>query len=113
MEKTEPIACSLTESELTERMASWREVASRGTSRYAEKGRIVSSYRRDERLLQQLRELIAAEAECCSFMQFNIEERPEEVVVELRVPPEMSDALAVMLGVVTQQPDSAPHPVST
>jgi hypothetical protein len=35
-------------------------------------------------------------------MQFKVEEPPDQVVVELRVPEDMSEALAVMLRLVTQ-----------
>jgi hypothetical protein len=75
-------------------------------------GGIVSTYPQDQEVLDQLRRLIAAEAECCAFMRFNVQEGADEVVVELRVPEDMSEeALAVMLGLVTQQP--APGPASS
>lgn len=105
-------ACSLTESQLVDRMARWRRVASQAMSRHSEKGRIVWSYPRDEGLLEQLRELIAAEAECCSFMRFNIEEKPDGLEVELRVPDDLSDALTVMLGLRPQEPRSGREPAS-
>ena len=112
MAKQEMLACSLSGPELVERVREWADVASHATSRHVEKGRIVSTYPPDQQLLQQLRELISAEAECCPFMKFNVEERPDEVEVELRVPDDMSEALAVMLGLVTQQPGSAPQSAS-
>ena len=102
MTSTETLACSLAGDELIQRLGEWAAVASRATSRHVEKGRIVSTYPPDEDILRRLRDLIAAEAECCSFMQFEVKEGPDEVEVELRVPDEMSEALAVMLGLVTQ-----------
>ena len=45
-------------------------------------------------------------------MQFDVEERPDQVVVELRVPEDMSEALAVMLGLVTQQSGPAAQTAS-
>ncbi|MDQ3987312.1 MAG: hypothetical protein M3280_12550 [Actinomycetota bacterium] len=98
--------------ELVERIKEWGRVASRATSRHVGKGRIVSTFPRDRELVQQLRRLIAAEARCCSFMQFNVEERPEQVVVELRVPDDMSETLAGILGLLTQQAPSASQPAS-
>ena len=98
----ETLACSLAGDELVGRIREWTQVTARATSRHVEKGRIVSTYPIDEELLRRLRELIAAEAECCSFMQFEVKEGPDQVTVELRVPDEMSEALAVMLGLVTQ-----------
>ena len=97
------LACSLSGPELVERVREWGDVASHATSRRVEKGRIVSTYPRDAGVLRRLRRLIAAEADCCPFMHFHIEEGPDEVEVELRVPDDMSEALAVMLGLVTEQ----------
>ena len=96
--------------DLVERIEEWGQVTSRATSRHVERGRIVSTYPPDRDLVQQLRRLIAAEAECCTFMRFTVDERPDEVVVELRVPEDMSEALAAMLGLVTQRSGSAPRP---
>jgi hypothetical protein len=106
MTNEETLACSLSGPELVERIREWAEVATQATGRHVEKGRIVSTYPPNQGLLRELRRLIAAEAECCAFMQFDVEEGPDQVVVELRVPDEMSEALAVMLGLVTQQPAS-------
>ena len=102
MVNQETLACSLAGDELIERLGEWSTVASQATSRHVEEGRIVSTYPPDEDLIRRLRALIAAEAECCSFMEFHVKEGPDQVVVELRVPDEMSGALAVMLGLVTQ-----------
>jgi hypothetical protein len=113
MTNDQMLACSLSSPELAERIREWGEVASRATSRHVDKGRIVSTYPLDSQLLLQLRRLIEAEAECCPFMQFSVEEGPDQVEVELRVPDDMSEALAVMLGLVTQQPTSAPQTAST
>lgn len=103
MANSEPLACTLSGSELGERIMEWRHIASHATSRHVEKGRVVSTYPPDRRLLQQLRRLIAAEAQCCPFMRFNVEERPDQVEVELRVPDDMSEVLAVMLGLMSHR----------
>jgi hypothetical protein len=112
MANEETLACSLSGPGLIERISEWGQVASQATGRHVEKGRILSTYPPDRQLVQQLRMLIAAEAECCPFMQFNVEERPDQVVVELRVPEDMSEALAVMLGLVAQQSGPVAQPAS-
>jgi MerR family copper efflux transcriptional regulator len=91
-------ACTLSGPELLERIQAWQDVASQATSREVHEGRVVSTYPPDPQLLVRLRDLIAAEAECCPFMQFHVEERPTHVVVELRVPHGMGRTLAGMLG---------------
>ena len=81
MKETPIAACSLSGLELVERITEWAEVASHATSRHVEKGRIVSTYPLEEQVLQQLRKLFAAEAECCPFMQFDVEAGPNGVEV--------------------------------
>ncbi len=45
-------------------------------------------------VVHRIRRLIAAEADCCSFMDFNIRQHAGEIVVELTVPDEVGEALA-------------------
>ncbi len=109
MAQEEIIACTLNGPELVERIREWGEVASHARSRNVQKGRIVSTYPNDAQLLQRLRQLIADEAECCTFMKFNVHQHPDEIVVELTVPEDMGEALAVMLGMVTRGPADTAH----
>ncbi len=69
-------------------MEAWRQVVSRATSHDIHYGRVVATYPKDARLLDRLHELIAAEAECCPFLEFTVEERPDSVLTELRLPEE-------------------------
>jgi hypothetical protein len=98
METPQPLTCSLDGTELTARLDAWREVVARATCRAVENSRVVAVYPKDEDLLARLRELIAAEAECCSFLHFNLEETPDAIVTELRLPEGMPDS--VRTGVV-------------
>jgi hypothetical protein len=86
-----PFACSLDGPELLDRIDAWQEVLTRATSRAIEDGRVVAVYPKNAQLLGRLRELVAAEAECCSFLLFDVEETPEAVVTELRLPEGMPD----------------------
>jgi hypothetical protein len=94
----ESMACTLSGPELAERVRAWMDVASQATSREVHEGRVISTYPADGQLLVRLRDLIAAEAECCPGMEFHVEERPTQIVVELRVPHGMGRPLAGMLG---------------
>ncbi len=102
----ESLGCSLEGQELSDRVGEWARLMARATSRRVEKGRIVSTYPREKNLLDQLNALIAAEAECCSFMNFRVEEQPDQVVVELSVPDEMSEALN-SIGLLGVEPTGA------
>ena len=97
------LACSLDGKEQRDRVADWTKVIQRATSREVQDGRIISRYTSDPHLLGELRVLIAAEAECCSFMAFEVQETQDEVIVEVRVPSEMNHVLAGMFGLVTEE----------
>jgi hypothetical protein len=90
-------ACALEGSELLARIHAWQQVTNRATSRRVEGARIVATYPNDAQLLGQLRELIAAEAACCSFLEFNVEEMADSVVTELRFSEETPAAMRTML----------------
>lgn len=96
-------ACSLPGPELMDRIQQWSQVVQRATSREVGDGRIISTYPRDPGLLEELRKLIAAEADCCSFMKFEVTEVADKVVVEVGVPEEMNFVLAAMFGMVTEE----------
>ena len=87
----QPFACSLDGSELLDRIDAWREVVPRATSRGVEHDRVVAVYPKDAQLLGRLRALVAAEAECCFFLVFDVEETPDAIVTELRLPEGMPD----------------------
>jgi hypothetical protein len=78
------VACTLEESELVERVEAWQQVVSHATGQEVEDDRVVTTYPQDARLLDRLRELIAAEAECCPFLEFSVDERRDSIVTELR-----------------------------
>jgi hypothetical protein len=94
----QPLACTLEGAELGDRLRAWSEVLPRASTRRTEDGRVVATYPKDAELLSRLRELIAAEANCCSFLDFRLEERPDAIVVELRLPDGVPASLAGVFG---------------
>lgn len=98
-----PLTCSLADSELTTRIRAWQQVTARATSRRLEGNRIVATYPDDERILDDLRELIAAEAACCQFLEFDFERRGGAIVSELRLPAgmpeEMRTGILALVGI--------------
>ncbi len=91
------LSCTLTGPELAARVEEWRRVTAQAKTRTLEGTRAVSVYPNDPDLLDQLRRLIDAEKDCCSFMEFRIEESHDEVVVHLEVPEEMKEVLGAMV----------------
>jgi hypothetical protein len=92
------LACTLKEAELGARLEAWREVAARATTRRFEDGRVVATYPKDARLLGRLRDLIAAEAECCSFLDLRLDETPDAIVTELRLPDGMPASMRTRIA---------------
>jgi hypothetical protein len=94
-------ACSLEGSELLARIQRWQEVTKRATSRRIEDNRILATYPNDTQLLRQLRELMDAEAACCSFLEFSLDEKSDRIVTELRFPDDMpAPMLALILDLI-------------
>jgi len=92
METPQPLRCSLEGPEFVDRIEAWREVVQRATFRGMEGDRVVAVYPNDAQILGRLRELIAAEAECCSFLLFDVEESPDAILTEVRLPDGMPDS---------------------
>jgi hypothetical protein len=88
----QPLSCRLDSDDFVDRIEAWREVVARATTQRVEDGRVVAVYPNDAQLLARLRDLIAAEAECCSFLHFSLEETPNTILTELRLPDELPDS---------------------
>ncbi len=88
MECTDPNGCTLSGDEMIERVTAWRDVSSRAISRELHDDRLTSVYPPDGELLRRLKDLIAAEATCCSFLEFSLREEVHQTIVELTFPEE-------------------------
>jgi hypothetical protein len=83
--------------ELLARLQAWQQVVSQATGRQVEDTRIVATYPNDVQLLHQLRELIDAEAACCSLLKFTLEEKAGSILTELRFPEEMPAPMKTLI----------------
>lgn len=95
------LSCTLQGPELLQRLREWEQVTSRAKTRVLEENALVAVYPRDRALLDELRRLVEAEKDCCSFLDFRIEERVEDAVVRLEVPEGMHDLLPMMMGLAS------------
>ena len=89
--------CKLEENELEERLAAWREIATHATSSDVRPDRITSVYPSDPDVLARIKQLIAAEGHCCSFLEFTVTEIPVGTLVEMRWPPGARDLVDAFL----------------
>jgi MerR family transcriptional regulator, copper efflux regulator len=98
MTEPKPIACSLGASDLRRRLdkiaALGRESLIAGE---AGDGTHVLRFRDDEETRRRLAEIVAAEAECCPFLDLEVSEREGELVLTLSAPEDgraLADELA-------------------
>lgn len=108
MDHSNGASCSLNAVDLEERKKAWREVSSRAISREVADGRITSVYPSDPHLLQTVKGLIAAEATCCSFLSFTVQEEEDRTIVELAFP---ESARSLVEGAIAS-PQPAPSPAT-
>lgn len=84
-----PIACSLSASEMSGRMA---EIASLGraaiVSADADGTHAVLRFRADHDIRRRLATVVAAEAECCAFLDLHLHDEPDATVLTIDGPPD-------------------------
>jgi hypothetical protein len=94
MTNEDPIACSLGVGALEQRLAAITEVGAGSLiSRRAEGGPHLLCFRADVATRLCLEEIIAAEAECCSFLDLSLDQQPGQIVLSIAAPGD-AEALA-------------------
>ncbi len=81
------IACSLSADDLKQRLAAIAKIGEESLiDRATEDGRQVLRFRSDAGTRKRLGEIVAAEAECCSFLDLSLEERGRELILSVAAP---------------------------
>lgn len=87
MTDPKPIACSLGASDLQQRL---NEIAELGAASFigrdAAEGKHTLRFRSDPTTRRRLEEIVAAEAECCSFLDLKLTEQRGEPILTLAAP---------------------------
>lgn len=82
-----PIACSLGAGELRRRL---EEIAALGadslSSREADRGRHLVRFRSDPATRRRLEQIVAAETQCCPFLELDLREEGAELVLTIAAP---------------------------
>lgn len=87
MTDPKPIACSLGANDLQRRLDEIAEVGAAGLIAHdTENGKQRLRFRSDARTRRRLEEIVAAEAECCSFLDLELTERGGELTLTLSAP---------------------------
>jgi hypothetical protein len=84
MSEGAPIACSLNPADLQRRLAEIAALGADALLGQAEDGAL--RFRDDSATRARLEAVIAAEAECCAFLRFELRERGDELELEILAP---------------------------
>jgi hypothetical protein len=99
MTDAKPVACSLGAGDLQARLTEIAAVGAASLIAHDEDGgRHTLRFRPDPTTRRRLEEIVAAEAECCSFLALDLAERDGELVLTLAAPEEgrpFADELAL------------------
>ena len=87
MTEYKPVACTLGTGELEQRLAAIAEVGAEGlVSRSVENGRHLLRFHSNGSTRRRLEDIVAAEAECCSFLDLSLREEEGELVLSIAAP---------------------------
>ncbi|HYG95908.1 MAG TPA: hypothetical protein VD741_02255 [Solirubrobacterales bacterium] len=82
-----PIACSLSAGDLQRRLAAIANVGAESLiDHVTEEGRHLLRFRSDAGTRRRLEEIVAAEGECCSFLDLSLQERDGALVLSVAPP---------------------------
>ena len=84
-EKHQPIACTLSGDALQGRRA-WIAALARDALRGTERDDLTLRLRFAPGFVQRVREMVRNEQTCCSFLAFEMDERPDEIWVTITAP---------------------------
>jgi hypothetical protein len=87
MSDSNPIACSLNAGALAKRLEEMSDIGRENlTGRAVEDGRHVLRFRADAHVRERLDAIVAAEAECCAFLDLSLVEDADELVLTIEAP---------------------------
>lgn len=82
-----PLACSLGAGDLAERLDAIAEIGADSlVAEEREGGRRLLRFRKSEEARRRLEEIVAAEAECCSFLDLSVGEEDDWLVLSIAAP---------------------------
>jgi hypothetical protein len=102
MSDSTPFACSLTATAGAERAQRWRTLLDDGLlyARRLAGGRRLA-FRAEPGVVQELDELVAAERECCPFLNLTVARFDERLILDIVAPPEAETIIDAMFAGTT------------
>jgi hypothetical protein len=104
MSKPLPIACSLGATDLAARGAELRALGGDGLLQVSEEpGRAVLRFRPAPDIRRRLEAIVAAESECCPFLDFRLEQDAESTVLTISAPSGGAEVVHELAGVLARR----------
>ena len=104
MTTDDPVACSLGTADLEQRLAALAAVGTDSLiAREVRDGRHLLRFRGDSDTRRQLEEIVAAEAQCCAFLDLSLSDEDGELLFSIVAPNDaqaVADGLAAAFGSV-------------
>jgi hypothetical protein len=105
MTEGNPVACSLAANELQGRLVAIGEVGAEGLiSRDVEGGRHRLRFRANAATRERLEGIVAAEAECCSFLDISLAEEGGDLVLLIAAPEDGQAVADELAGAFAARP---------
>ncbi len=109
MSRPEPIACTLTSAEMPQRAADIRALgrdALLAVERFER--RALLRFRPDRATHARVEQIVAAESECCAFMDFELSVTDAAIVLEVAAPPGGESAVQLLADLFAAGPGVEP-----
>lgn len=108
MTDKDPAACSLGPGALAQRLTAIAEIGAGSLiSRHVESGRHLLRFRADAATRKRLEEIVAAEAECCSFLDLSLDQQAGELMLSIAAPRDAQALADGLAGAFAGTPVSA------
>ena len=94
-----PLACTLEGAAFAERRARWEALSERALAgRERTPGGVLLRYRAAPGVVDELRELVRLEGDCCAFLDLRLREHGAEPVLEVSGPPEAAEVIEAFVS---------------
>src|SRR3712207_6314113 len=94
-----PIACTLSEAELSDRRALWRRIEGDVMARRRGENRLEVVYAASAEVERVLPSLVNAESRCCGFATWRLTRDADQIVLTVAGPPDAVAALSHEFGI--------------
>jgi hypothetical protein len=94
-----PLACSLDGEQASARAERWRRLGERSLlARDRTRDGVRIRFEGSDRVIDELRELVALERECCPFLELRLRSERQQIVLEIRGPESAQPLIDLFAG---------------